>query len=350
MTSPSQPAASPRIDPAALRLSVAPMMDWTDSHCRVFHRLLAPHARLYTEMVHANAVIHGDRERLLGMDASEHPVALQLGGSEPELLAQAARIGADWGYDEINLNCGCPSDRVQAGRFGACLMREPALVADSVAAMVAACTASGRDVPVTVKCRLGVDDDHDYDCFRAFIDIVADAGCGMFVVHARNAWLQGLSPKENREVPPLRYDWAYRLKRERPDLQVVVNGGIADAGEAAAHLNHADGAMLGRAAYHTPYLLHRLDVAWFGGEVKPRAELLRALRPYVEAQLERGVFLKHITRHLLGLFANERGGRAFRQVLSEGAHKPGADWSLVERAIAITESFATAHDSDRQPA
>ncbi|MGQ4660343.1 tRNA dihydrouridine(20/20a) synthase DusA [Lysobacter sp. F6437] len=326
--------SAPAIPSEQLRLSVAPMMDWTDSHCRVFHRLLAPHARLYTEMVHANAVIHGDRTRLLAMDPVEHPVALQLGGSEPDLLARAARIGADTGFDEINLNCGCPSDRVQAGRFGACLMREPALVAASVAAMVAAC-----NVPVTVKCRLGVDDDHDYDRFRAFIDEVADAGCRMFVVHARNAWLQGLSPKENREVPPLRYDWAYRLKRERPDLQVVVNGGINDALEATAHLDHVDGAMLGRAAYHDPYLLHRLDVEWFGGVQRPRSELLRALRPYVESQLERGVFLKHITRHLLGLFANQRGGRAFRQVLSEGAHKPGADWSLVERALAVTESF-----------
>ena len=332
--------ASPAIDPAQLRLSVAPMMDWTDSHCRVFHRLLAPHARLYSEMVHANAVIHGDRARLLALDPVEHPVALQLGGSEPELLAQAARIGAQTGFDEINLNCGCPSDRVQAGRFGACLMREPELVAESVAAMVDACATLERPVPVTVKCRLGVDDDHDYDRFRAFIDRIADAGCGMFIVHARNAWLQGLSPKENREVPPLRYDWAYRLKRERPDLQIIVNGGIADADEATAHLQRTDGAMLGRAAYHDPYLLHRLDVAWFGGELRSRGELLRALRPYVEAQLAKGVFLKHITRHLLGLFAGERGGRAFRQILSEGAHKPGADWSLVEQAIAVTESFA----------
>jgi tRNA-dihydrouridine synthase A len=322
----------PPVDPQAIRLSVAPMMDWTDTHCRVFHRLLAPHARLYSEMVHANAVIHGERAKLLALDPVEHPVALQLGGSEPGLLAQAARIGADHGFDEINLNCGCPSDRVQAGRFGACLMREPQLVADSVAAMRDAC-----DVPVTVKCRLGVDDDHDFDRFLAFIDTVAQAGCGLFVVHARNAWLQGLSPKENREVPPLRYDWAYRLKQERPRLQVVVNGGIAGAEEATAHLAHADGAMLGRAAYHDPYLLHRLDVAWFGGVLQSRGALLRALRPYVEAQLARGVALKHITRHLLGLFAGERGGRAFRQVLSEGAHKPGADWSLLERALALTE-------------
>ena len=324
---------SPSIPAETLRLSVAPMMDWTDSHCRAFHRVLAPHARLYSEMVHANAVIHGDRARLLAMDPSEHPVALQLGGSEPALLAQAARIGAEAGFDEINLNCGCPSDRVQAGRFGACLMREPQLVADSVAAMIAAVP----DVPITVKCRLGVDDDHEWERFLAFIDTIAEAGCRTFVVHARNAWLQGLSPKENREVPPLRYDWAYRLKRERPALQVMVNGGIADSGEATAHLAHVDGAMLGRAAYHTPYLLHELDVAWFGGELRTRGELMRAYRPYVEAQLARGVFLKHIVRHILGLFAGQPGGRAFRQVLSEGGHKAGAGWALVEQALALTE-------------
>ena len=315
----------------AFRLSVAPMMDWTDSHCRVFHRLLAPHARLYSEMVHANAVIHGDRSKLLAIDPVEHPVALQLGGSEPALLAQAARIGAEHGFDEVNLNCGCPSDRVQAGRFGACLMREPALVADSVAAMIAVCP-----VPVTVKCRLGVDDDHDWDRFAAFIDTVAAAGCETFVVHARNAWLKGLSPKENRDVPPLRYDWAYRLKRERPGLRVIVNGGIADADEATAHLDHVDGAMLGRAAYHDPYLLHELDSAWFGGERRDRGDLLRALQPYVEEQLARGAALKHITRHLLGLFQGEPGGRAFRRVLSEGAHRPGANWSLVEQALSQT--------------
>jgi tRNA-dihydrouridine synthase A len=339
-------AAATAIAPEALRLSVAPMMDWTDTFCRAFHRLLAPHARLYTEMVHANAVILGDRSKLLALDPVEHPVALQLGGSEPALLAQAARIGAETGFDEINLNCGCPSDRVQAGRFGACLMREPALVADGVAAMIAAVATLSRPVPVTVKCRLGVDDDHDYGRFLAFVDMVAAAGCRMFVVHARNAWLKGLSPKENREVPPLRYDWAYRLKAERPQLQVVVNGGIGTLEEATAHLQHADGAMLGRAAYHDPYLLHRLDVAWFegmsDGALRSRAELLRAFRPQIEAWLVRGVALKHVTRHLLGLFNGERGGRAFRQVLSEGAHKPGADWALVERALAVTESFASA--------
>lgn len=316
-----------------LRLSVAPMMDWTDTHCRSFHRVLAPHARLYTEMVHANAVIHGDRTKLLAKDATQHPVALQLGGSEPALLAAAARIGAEHGFDEINLNCGCPSDRVQAGRFGACLMREPSLVAECVAAMAEA----APSVPITVKCRLGVDDDHDWDRFIAFVDTIATAGCGLFVIHARNAWLQGLSPKENREVPPLRYDWAYRLKRERPRLQVIVNGGIADFNEATAHLDHADGAMLGRAAYHDPYLLHRIDAAWFGDAARTRIELLRAWRPYVEAQLADGAFLKHMTRHILGLFHGERGGRAFRQILSEGAHRPGADWSLVEQALAVVD-------------
>ena len=217
-------------------------------------------------------------------------------------------------------------------------MREPALVADSVAAMVAACAALDRHVPVTVKCRLGVDDDEHFEVFRAFIDRVADAGCRMFVVHARNAWLKGLSPKENREVPPLRYEWAYQLKRERPGLQVIVNGGIATEAEATAHLAHADGAMLGRAAYHDPYLRHRLDVAWFGGQLRTRSELLHALRPHVEGWLARGVALKHVTRHLLGLFVGERGGRAFRQVLSEGAHLPGADWSLIERALALTST------------
>ena len=323
---------------ASARLSVAPMMDWTDRHCRVFHRLLAPHARLYTEMVHANAVVLGDRTRLLGFDPVEHPVALQLGGSDPEALAQATAIGAEWGYDEVNLNCGCPSDRVQAGRFGACLMREPGLVAECVAAMIGAASAEGRTVPVTVKCRLGVDDDHEYERFAAFVDAVAAAGCRTFVVHARNAWLQGLSPKENREIPPLRYDWAWQVKRERPQLEILVNGGIAAAEQVHEQLQHVDGVMLGRAAYHDPHVLHRLDVALYGGEEASRANLLRRLRPYVERQLEAGVALKHITRHVLGLFHGQPGGRMFRQVLSEGAHRPGADWALVERALEATSA------------
>lgn len=311
-------------------LSVAPMMDWTDTHCRVFHRLLAPDARLYTEMVHANAVIHGDRTQLLAMDPVEHPVALQLGGSEPALLAEATRIAVDRGFDEINLNCGCPSDRVQAGRFGACLMREPTLVAECVGAMVGA----GGGVPVTVKCRLGVDDEDDYARFRGFIDVVADAGCDHFVIHARNAWLKGLSPKENREVPPLRYDWAYRLKAERPDLRIELNGGIRDIDTAQAQRGRVDGVMLGRAAYHDPYLLHRLDSRWGGRAEVSRTMLLRQFRPYVEARLADGVALKHVTRHLLGLWHGEPGGRAFRQVLSERAHQAGAGWALIEEAMA----------------
>ncbi len=311
-------------------LSVAPMMDWTDTHCRVFHRILASDARLYTEMVHANAVIHGDRAQLLAMNPVEHPVALQLGGSDPAHLAEATRIAVDHGFDEVNLNCGCPSDRVQAGRFGACLMREPALVADCVGAMVGA---AGK-VPVTVKCRLGVDDDDDYGQFRSFIDQIADVGCGHFVIHARNAWLKGLSPKENREVPPLRYDWAYRLKDERPDLRIELNGGIRDIDTAEGQRGRLDGVMLGRAAYHDPYLLHRLDSQWAGRAELPRADLLRRFRPYVEAKLADGVALKHITRHLLGLWHGEPGGRPFRQVLSERAHLPGAGWGLIEEAMA----------------
>lgn len=317
---------------SSFSVSVAPMMDWTDPHCRVFHRLLSPHARLYTEMVHAQAVIRGDRDRLLGFDEVEHPVALQLGGSEPELLARAARIGEERGYDEINLNVGCPSDRVQAGRFGACLMKEPSLVADSIASMIAAVR-----IPVTVKCRLGVDELEDYDRFREFVDIVAAAGCRTFFVHARKAWLQGLSPKENREIPPLRYEWAYRLKQECPHLDVAINGGIATVHDVQRHLQHMDGVMIGRAAYHEPYLLHELEIALWGGEQHSRAELLRALRPYVEQRLAHGVALKHITRHVLGLFHGCPGGRVFRQILSEGAHRPGADWSLVEQALAATE-------------
>ncbi len=339
MTCPAAAATTTTPVPAAaLRLSVAPMMDWTDRWCRSFHRVLAPHARLYTEMLHANAVLLGDRAHLLDFAVAEHPLALQLGGSEPAVLAQAARIGADWGYDEINLNCGCPSDRVQAGRFGACLMREPTLVAECVAAMRAALPAQ---VPVSVKCRLGVDDDHDWSRFLHFIDTVAAAGCGLFIVHARNAWLRGLSPKENREVPPLRHDWAHRLKRERPALQVVVNGGIADVAMAETQRTEVDGVMLGRAAYHDPYLLHRLDVAWFGGVLQTRADLLALLREPVEAALASGVPLSRMSRHWLGLFHGERGGRVFRQILS-GGEREACGWARVQQALAATGAAAHA--------
>ncbi|MGY0560386.1 tRNA dihydrouridine(20/20a) synthase DusA [Luteimonas sp. A277] len=327
---------------SAFPLSIAPMMEWTDTHCRVFHRILAPNALLYTEMVHANAVIHGNRGRLLAMDPGEHPVVLQLGGSDPGLLAEAARISAEHGFDEVNLNCGCPSDRVQAGRFGACLMREPALVAECVVAMREAVADLPTPVPVSVKCRLGVDDDSEWERFADFIGTVAAAGCDTFVVHARNAWLKGLSPKENREVPPLRPEWAYRLKRERPELTIWLNGGIADLDTATAHLEHVDGVMLGRAAYHDPYLLHRLHAAWTGSPLRDREELLRELRPHVEAQLAGGLALKHIVRHVLGLFQGQPGGRAFRRVLSEGAHLPDAGWALVEQALDATRRSASA--------
>jgi tRNA-dihydrouridine synthase A len=317
------------------RLSVAPMMDWTDRHCRAFHRVLAPDALLYTEMVHAQAVLQGDRERLLGFDASEHPVSLQLGGSEPEALAAATRVGADFGYDEVNLNVGCPSDRVQAGRFGACLMREPALVADCIAAMRAAVA-----VPVTVKCRLGVDEQEDYDSFLGFVDTVAATGCTGFVVHARKAWLSGLSPKENREIPPLRYEWVRRLKAERPGLHVTLNGGLDQVEQCLSQLQQVDAVMLGRCAYHEPYRLHLLDCALAGRAPSGRVQLLRAYLPYVEAQLARGVALKHISRHVLGLFHAQPGGRAFRQVLSEQAPKAGAGLEVFERALANVEALA----------
>ena len=318
--------------PSPWQLSVAPMMDWTDRHCRYFHRLLSPHARLYTEMVTSAALVRGRQLRLLEHSHEEHPVALQLGGSEPAELAEAARLGAAAGYDEINLNVGCPSDRVQSGRFGACLMYEPALVADCVKAMRDAVA-----VPVTVKCRIGVDEQDDYADLQHFTETMLEAGVEVLVVHARKAWLQGLSPKENREIPPLRYDWAYRLKRERPELTVAINGGITTTAQVHEHLQHSDGVMIGRAAYHEPYVLHEMQASLFGGEPAPRADLLRAWRPYVETQLAKGVALKHLTRHVLGLFHAQPGGRAFRQILSEGAHKPGADWSLVEQALAATQ-------------
>ena len=321
-------------------LAVAPMMDWTDRHCRRFHRVLAPDAALYTEMVHAQAVRHGDRERLLGFDAAEHPVVLQLGGSEPVALAEATRIGADWGYDEVNLNVGCPSDRVQAGRFGACLMKEPSLVAECIAAMRAAVA-----IPVTVKCRLGVDEQEDYDAFLAFVDTVAATGCRDFVVHARKAWLSGLSPKENREIPPLRYDWVYRLKQERPQLWITLNGGLSTVEDSVAQLAHVNAVMLGRLAYHEPYRLHLLDCALSGRTPKPREQLLREYLPYIQAELDAGVALKHISRHILGLFHAQAGGRAFRQVLSEGAPRADSGLALIEQALAPTRAASAATEN-----
>ncbi len=316
----------------SIKLSVAPMMDWTDRHCRVFHRLLAPKARLYTEMVHAQAVLFGDRDRLLGFDAQEHPLALQLGGSDSAHLAKACVIAEDFGYDEVNLNVGCPSDRVQAGRFGACLMKEPPLVAECIQAMQAAVR-----IPITVKCRLGVDEHEDYGYFRAFVEAVAAIGCREFIVHARKAWLSGLSPKQNREIPPLRYDWVYRLKQERPDLSIVLNGGLADVGQCREALAHVDGVMIGRAAFQEPYRLHLIHAALFDAPVLPRRELLLRLEPYVRAQLQQGVALKHISKALLGLFHAQPGGRLFRQILSLEAPSPQAGWQVVVKALAQTE-------------
>ena len=327
VTAPYNGAMSVTVAPADFRLTVAPMMDWTDRHCRYFHRLLSPNARLYTEMVTSAALVRGGQLRLLEHSQQEHPVALQLGGSEPAELAQAARLGAQAGYDEINLNVGCPSDRVQSGRFGACLMREPALVGECVQAMRAAV-----DVPVTVKCRIGVDDQDDYADLQHFTETMVAAGVEVLVVHARKAWLKGLSPKENREIPPLDYERVYRLKREFPQLIVVVNGGITSVEAVQAHLAQVDGVMLGRAAYHDPYLLAQLEAVLYGTSMPSREEVLAHLRPYVEAEIKRGTALKHISRHLLGLYQGEPGARTFRRVLSEGAHLPGAGWSLLERA------------------
>ncbi|MFZ4809271.1 MAG: tRNA dihydrouridine(20/20a) synthase DusA [Hyphomicrobiaceae bacterium] len=321
------------------KFSVAPMMDWTDRHCRMFHRRLTGRARLYTEMVTAAAVLHGKRDRLLGYSPEEHPVALQLGGSDPADLAAAAVIGADYGYDEINLNVGCPSDRVQEGRFGACLMAEPVLVAECVAAMRARVA-----IPVTVKCRIGIDDQDSEADLERFVTTVAAAGCRVFVVHARKAWLQGLSPKENREVPPLDYGRVFRLKAAHPDLTVVVNGGIGSLDEAEALLAPRDdvaldGVMLGRAAYQTPYLLADVDRRFFGDDRAPagRAEALQALIPYVESHLAAGGRLNNIARHVLGLYHGRPRGRAFRRHLSEQAVRPDADGEVLRAALAIAE-------------
>jgi len=324
------------------RFCVAPMMDWTDRHCRAFHRVLSRRALLYTEMVTAAAVIHGERERLIGFDDFERPLALQLGGADAHALAEAARIGEAFGYDEINLNCGCPSDRVQSGCFGAALMGEPQTVAACVAAMRKAVA-----IPVTVKCRIGIDDKDSEDDFRCFIDTVADAGCTTFIVHARKAWLGGLSPKQNREIPPLDYARVYRLREARPELEIVVNGGIASLAEAEAHLAHVDGVMLGRAAYHTPWVLADADRRLFGAAnpASSRAEAIAAFMPYVEAQLAAGTYLSRLTRHILGLFHAEPGGRLWRRHLSENAHRPGAGPAVIADALALVET-SRAHLAD----
>lgn len=314
------------------RFSVAPMMDWTDRHCRAFHRVLSRRALLYTEMVTTGAVIHGDRARLLGFSPCEHPVALQLGGSNPADLASAARIGADLGYREINLNVGCPSDRVQDGRFGACLMREPALVGDCVAAM-----ASAVGVPVTVKCRIGVDDQEPDEALFAMADAVFAGGGAALVVHARKAWLQGLSPKENRDVPPLDYPLVHRLKRERPDRTIAINGGLVDVDGALAQLDHVDGVMLGRAAYQDPAVLIEVDPKVFGeaAPVTDAFEAVAAYEPYVTERLAEGVRLHAMTRHMLGLFNGRPGARAYRRHLATAGSARDSGLHTLREAVAL---------------
>ena len=323
----------------AHRFSVAPMMDWTDRHCRYFHRIMTKRALLYTEMVTAEAVLRGKRDMLIGFSPEEHPIGLQLGGSNAALLADAAAVGEQYGYDEINLNVGCPSDRVQEGRFGACLMAEPQLVADCVAAMRARVA-----VPVTVKCRIGIDDQDSERDFQTFIDTVAAAGCRTFIVHARKAWLNGLSPKENREVPPLDYARVHRLKQARPELTIVLNGGLAYLADAREHGDGLDGVMLGRAAYQTPWILAQVDQRFFGAPANglTRHAVMEAMIPYVEAHLGRGGRLNNIVRHVLGLFHGEPGARSFRRVLSEDAVKPGAGIDVIRRALEPVRQTAVA--------
>jgi tRNA-dihydrouridine synthase A len=316
---------------------IAPMMDWTDRHCRFFHRGLTRQALLYTEMVTAEAILHGKRDQLLGFDAAEQPVALQLGGSDPAKLSEAARIGADYGYREINLNVGCPSDRVQEGRFGACLMAEPDLVAQCVTSMARAVS-----VPVTVKCRIGIDDQDAEADFQHFVDRIADAGCRTVIVHARKAWLKGLSPKENREIPPLDYARVYRLKAARPDLTIILNGGIDSLDACAGHLQHVDGVMLGRAAYHDPYILAEVDRRFFGASEPPvsRRAALERLIPAIERQIASGGRLNNITRHVLGIYHGRPRGRLFRRILSEEGQRPGAGADVLLKAIAAVEGEA----------
>ncbi len=314
------------------RFSVAPMMDWTDRHCRMFHRVFTKRALLYTEMVTADALLHGDLEYLIGFNPDEQPLALQLGGSDPVKLAQASKMGENSGYSEINLNCGCPSDRVQSGAFGACLMAQPERVAECVAAMQ-----NAVDIPVTVKCRIGIDEDDPNERLFSFVNTVADAGCQVFIVHARKAWLKGLSPKENRDIPTLDYDIVARLKQSRPDLTISLNGGLVDMVASLDQLSRVDGVMLGRAAYHTPHILGQIDRLVFGATTPDVSEhqALAAYRPYIKAQLEKGTHLHAMTRHMMGLFNGKRGAKKWRRYLSENA--PGAKGA---EAISIVDEAA----------
>jgi tRNA-dihydrouridine synthase A len=330
-TAAQTPAANPK------QFAVAPMMDWTDRHARVFHRVLTRHAVLYTEMVTARAIKHGDRAKLLNFDAREEPLVLQLGGSEPEILAEAAKIGEDWGYAEINLNVGCPSDKVQEGRFGACLMAEPDLVARGIAAMIAAVK-----IPVTVKCRIGIDDQDAEEDLQNFVRRVSEAGCKTFIVHARKAWLKGLSPKENREIPPLDYDRVHRLKAAFPHLSIHLNGGLESVEHAIANMGELDGVMLGRSAYHTPWCLVSVDPQYTDqlAPVVTRGEAVQAMLPYIEEKLRAGLPLHRITRHMLGLYHAQAGGRIWRQVLSTEGCKAGAGVNVVLKALAAVDEQA----------
>lgn len=317
--------------PINRRFTAAPMMEWSDTHCRSFWRILTKKTVFYSEMVTTGALIHGDRKRFLDFNASEHPLALQLGGSDPKALAECARIAEDWDYDEVNLNCGCPSDRVQNNMIGACLMAEPQLVAECIASMQAAVK-----IPVTIKHRIGIDDMEDYAGLVNFVSTVADTGCKTFIVHARKAWLKGLSPKENREIPPLQYDKVAQLKKDYPDLEIIINGGITTLEQSLNLLNEVDGVMLGREIYHNPYLLAKVDQTIYGVDtpIMTREQVIEAFIAYAEEQLQQGVRLNYMTRHILGLYQGMPGARRFRRVISEQAHKPNAGIDVIKNALA----------------
>ena len=316
------------------KISIAPMMDWTDRHDRYFLRLISPNALLYTEMITTHALIHGDYRRFLAFDALEHPVALQLGGSEPDKLARCAKLGEGFGYDEINLNVGCPSDRVKTGRFGACLMLEPELVGDCISAMK-----NFVKIPVTVKCRIGVDHQDSYEEFSHFIHTVHQAGCDVFIIHARKAWLNGLSPKQNREIPPLQYETVHAIKRDFPHLTIVINGGIKKTSEIEHQLKHVDGVMIGREAYSNPYWLTEIENKIFSNEISDRDAIIQNFIPYVERELKNNIKLSSMTRHILGLYQGQKGARMWRRHLSENAHRPNANVEVINEALQYVRSI-----------